>query len=559
MTDNVDTGLTATVTGTVNITVAGAYTLTYNVSDAAGNTAIAVTRTVNVVTDQTAPVIALTGANPVTVAQGSTYVDAGSSVTDNVDTGLIATVTGTVNTTVLGTYTLTYNVSDITGNAATPVTRTVNVTDQTAPVITLRGANPAIHAQNFIYVDAGAILTDNVPGALNATVTGTVNTAVLGTYTLTYNVSDIAGNAATPVTRTVKVAIPALSIADAPSVVEGTPGILGGQALNFTVTLNANTAGLSQVTATYIVSNGTAVVGSDYPQTSGQVSLMGAAGNTTFTIRVPILGDVLYEPNETVIVTLSSPAGATIAKASATGIILNDDVGAINDTGITAWGDATFNNLTATQTFFPNQDADIGRDVWLRIGSMPLGFYFTKLNAGGLPLANQAATYAAAPWDCVQDDVTGLMWEVKTTVPSSLRNQNNIYTWYNSTGVNDGGRPGTPVGVPACAIGGSCDTEKYVAAVNAAGLCGFSDWRLPNKEDLRSIVDYSVAPPGPTIDTGYFPNAVGGWGGLYWSSSPDASGGRRAWPVNFLNGGSNAYGKNTRFAVRLVRVGGIGR
>jgi hypothetical protein len=41
-------------------------------------------------------------------------------------------VTNNVNTTVLGTYTITYNVSDSSGNAATPVTRTVNVQPQAA-------------------------------------------------------------------------------------------------------------------------------------------------------------------------------------------------------------------------------------------------------------------------------------------------------------------------------------------------------------------------------------------------------------------------------------------
>ncbi|EGV52461.1 immunoglobulin-like domain-containing protein [endosymbiont of Riftia pachyptila] len=51
-------------------------------------------------------------------------------------------VSGSVNASVLGSYTLTYNVSDAAGNAATAVTRAVNVVDQTAPVITLLGSDP---------------------------------------------------------------------------------------------------------------------------------------------------------------------------------------------------------------------------------------------------------------------------------------------------------------------------------------------------------------------------------------------------------------------------------
>jgi len=207
VTDNVDTGLTATVTGSVNTAVVGTYTLTYNVSDAAGNAATVVTRTVNV-TDQTVPVIALIGANPLTVAQGSAFTDPGSTVTDNVDAGLTATVTGTVNTATVGTYALTYNSSDAVGNAAIAVTRTVNVTDQTAPVIALTGANPLTVAQGSAFTDPGSTVTDNVDVGLTATVTGTVNIATVGAYTLTYNVSDAAGNAATAVTRVVNVITP---------------------------------------------------------------------------------------------------------------------------------------------------------------------------------------------------------------------------------------------------------------------------------------------------------------------------------------------------------------
>ncbi|MEQ1851498.1 MAG: DUF5011 domain-containing protein, partial [Chthoniobacteraceae bacterium] len=113
------------------------FTLTYNVSDMAGNAAVAVTRTVNV-TDQTAPVITLVGANPLVVAVGGTFTDPGATAVDNVDgdrTGQIVVSGGPVVTTAPGTFTLTYNVSDMVGNAAVPVTRTVNVIAVVAPVL----------------------------------------------------------------------------------------------------------------------------------------------------------------------------------------------------------------------------------------------------------------------------------------------------------------------------------------------------------------------------------------------------------------------------------------
>jgi hypothetical protein len=93
--------------------------------------------------DQTAPVITLSGSSAITVAAGSVYTDAGATATDNIDGNITAriSVTGAVNTATPGVYVLTYRVSDNAGNAATPVTRTITVTDQGAPVITLSGSS----------------------------------------------------------------------------------------------------------------------------------------------------------------------------------------------------------------------------------------------------------------------------------------------------------------------------------------------------------------------------------------------------------------------------------
>jgi hypothetical protein len=79
--------------------------------------------------DTTPPVITLTGANPLTLHLGDTYTEPGFTATDNVDGDVKSkvAVTGTVNTSQVGAYTLTYNVSDAAGNAATAQTRTVDV------------------------------------------------------------------------------------------------------------------------------------------------------------------------------------------------------------------------------------------------------------------------------------------------------------------------------------------------------------------------------------------------------------------------------------------------
>ncbi|MFL0805148.1 MAG: DUF5011 domain-containing protein [Agarilytica sp.] len=129
--DNVDGDISAniTVSGSVDTAVAGSYQLAYNVSDAAGNAAVQVTRTVNVVSDTVAPVITLIGDSPMSVNVGSTFSDPGASATDNVDGDISSNVvvSGSVNTAVIGSYVLTYDVSDVAGNAATQVSRTVDV------------------------------------------------------------------------------------------------------------------------------------------------------------------------------------------------------------------------------------------------------------------------------------------------------------------------------------------------------------------------------------------------------------------------------------------------
>jgi len=142
--DNVDGNITANIVtvNNVNTAVPGTYTVTYNVSDAAGNPATQVTRTVNVtLLDITPPVITLLGVTPVTIAQGSVYTDAGATALDNVDGNITANIVtvNNVNTAAVGTYSVTYNVSDAAGNAANQVTRTVNV----SPAMSFRQIFPS--------------------------------------------------------------------------------------------------------------------------------------------------------------------------------------------------------------------------------------------------------------------------------------------------------------------------------------------------------------------------------------------------------------------------------
>ena len=97
--------------------------------------------------------------------------------------------------------------TDSSGNAASEVTRTVSVTDTTAPVITLVGDAEITVEVGSTYTDLGATASDNYDGDISADIVtvNNVNTSVIGSYTVTYNVSDDAGNAATEVSRVVNV------------------------------------------------------------------------------------------------------------------------------------------------------------------------------------------------------------------------------------------------------------------------------------------------------------------------------------------------------------------
>ena len=217
-TDNVDGDISGNIViggDSVNTNLAGTYVVTYNVSDAAGNAATEVVRTVNVNADTTAPVITLNGSSTITLDLGQTYTELGATAIDNVDgdiSGNIVIGGDSVNTNLAGTYVITYNVSDAAGNAAIQVTRTVTINpDTTAPVITLNGASTVNLTVGGTYTEQGAIATDNIDGDITADIViggDTVNTNAAGTYVVTYNVSDAAGNTANQVIRTINVTEP---------------------------------------------------------------------------------------------------------------------------------------------------------------------------------------------------------------------------------------------------------------------------------------------------------------------------------------------------------------
>ena len=228
----------------------------------------------------------------------------------------------------------------------------------------------------------------------------------------------------------------------------------------------------------------------------------------------------------------------------------------LNDTGQTLCYDAAGTVISCTAPAgVATDDGRYGRDAAAAAGALTktgagaAGFDFTKIANDGSALAAGAALGSnPTDWACTQDNVTGLMWEVKTT--SGLRSSAYIYTWYDSNSATNGGNAGTVSG-GTCLTAGRCDTEKFVQDVNAVNLCGHSDWRLPSLRELKTIVHQGVA--NPSIDTTYFPNTVAS---LFWSASTYIPLPTHAWLVNFSDGPGNAYSKSfSYFYVRLVRGG----
>lgn len=224
------------------------------------------------------------------------------------------------------------------------------------------------------------------------------------------------------------------------------------------------------------------------------------------------------------------------------------------------------------------QDGYLGRDAQFLAGTLPkvgdgfFGFDYTKLGASGKILSKQDGTWSdtgteasGTQWDCVRDNVTGLVWEVKRNDVNHLRHSGHRYSWYSPSIDTNGGHAGdelplfivdtndftTDVTEPTC-IGVSdtnkCNTQSYVTAVNAVGLCGKKDWRIPTIDELVSLTNTGNS--ALTIDINYFPNTLGA---RYWSSSPFSTNPNESFITRFNVGQSDNELKSYAHHVRLVR------
>jgi len=209
----------------------------------------------------------------------------------------------------------------------------------------------------------------------------------------------------------------------------------------------------------------------------------------------------------------------------------------LNDTGITWGGDyPSGNNATCTSNIASPQDCHQGRDATHNDDSDGhAGFSFTKLDASGNPLVDQSVDYATTPWACVKDNVTGLIWEVKTD-DGGIHDKDNPYKW---GGISRQGNYGNEF---------YDDWDILVNGANSENLCGFNNWRIPGRTELKSLIDHSRV--SPAIDITYFPSTLSS---KYWTASPYLSNSEDAWDIDFEDGNSGYHGRSATRSVRLVR------
>ncbi|MBC1230975.1 DUF5011 domain-containing protein [Listeria booriae] len=234
--DAEDGNLTSSISVTANdvdTSVEGTYHVTYSVTDSDGNTT---TKTITVtVSSNNAPVI--TAADK-TLKKGASFDPmAGVSASDTEDGNVTDKVTVTANdvdTSAVGTYHVTYSVTDSDGNTTTK-TITVTVTSNDAPVIT--ASDKTLKKGGSFDPMAGVSASDTEDGNVTDKVSVTANdvdTSAVGTYHVTYSVTDSDGNTTT---KTITVTV---TSNDAPVIVASDQTIKKGKAFDVMAGVSAS-------------------------------------------------------------------------------------------------------------------------------------------------------------------------------------------------------------------------------------------------------------------------------------------------------------------------------
>lgn len=144
---------------------------------------------------------------------------------------------------------------------------------------------------------------------------------------------------------------------------------------------------------------------------------------------------------------------------------------------------------------------------------------------------------------CVLDRRTGLIWEVGR--PEDV---GHTYSWYSTEKQIHMSEPGLANGGD-CPLD-RCDTEARLEAVNAAGLCGQHDWRLPSRDEVLTLTARAPSGNEHVLDPDFFPNTIAG---EYWTGETFRLYPSSAWALDTRTGLDRTDWKTQAKPVRLVR------
>ena len=301
--DRAYTGSVTATPSTINTNIPANHTITYDApADASGNVPIPVVLTVNIVApDTTSPEITLLGSNPQEITVGTSYTELGATCTDGTD-GVITPIINSDNVvvTVAGSYTVTYDCADTSGNDAPQVTRTVTVTirDTTPPLITVDGSSENRTITTLVgesYTELVGSVDDTDDASYSGTVTATtapsvVDTTMPGTFIITYTSTDAnaEGLVPVPVVLTVDISCPdgqSFSLACYTPATITVTGLDNRYSINDTLTDVMTSLSESSTTATFaITSQSQNFNGSTHPTSTITTSAsIGTLSDFTFT------------------------------------------------------------------------------------------------------------------------------------------------------------------------------------------------------------------------------------------------------------------------------------
>ncbi len=187
------------------------------------------------------------------------------------------------------------------------------------------------------------------------------------------------------------------------------------------------------------------------------------------------------------------------------------------DTGQTMCYDAD-NNEVSCDSIVPG-DQYYGQDGHYQ-PMLPRSFTKLEKNDEELP-DDELHEDDGGRWIMTRDNVTGLIWEVKTNA-----NKDDKYNWQGAQ-------------------------SQFIAGLNNDEFGGFENWRLPSRQELASLVNKGDR--DPAINTDFFPNTRSSF---YWSSTSKVpTTGLSGWIVYFQSGGVIPGDKTKSYYVRAVREG----